>query len=48
MEMKESSQADNLVFFQNEKIFFELDQLDRITHAWLGLNSSLTQAQKTF
>ena len=25
----------------------ELDELDRITHAWIGINYSLTQAQKT-
>ena len=37
-------------FFQNEEIFVqldELDELDRITHAWIGFNYSLTQAQKT-
>ena len=41
---------DNLVF-QNEKIFVqldELDKLDRITQAWIGFNYSLTQTQKTF
>ena len=35
-------------FFQNEEIFVqldELDELDRITHAWIWLNFSLTQAQ---
>ena len=37
-------------FFQNEAIFVELDELDeldRITHARIGLNYSHTQAQKT-
>ena len=35
----------NLVFFQNEEIFVqldELDELDRITHAWIGFNYRLT------
>ena len=39
----------NLVF-QNEEIFVEFNELDefyRITHAWIGSNFSLTQAQKT-
>ena len=27
--------------------FDELEQLDRITHAWIGFNYSLTQTQKT-
>ena len=38
-------------FFQNEDIFVQLDklvELDKITHAWIGFNYSLTQAQKTF
>ena len=38
-------------FFQNEEIFIqidELDELDRITHAWIVLIYSPTQAQKTF
>ena len=26
----------------------ELDELDKITHAWMIFNYSLTQAQKTF
>ena len=42
---------NNLVFFQKEDNFVqldELDELDRITHAWIGFNCSLTQAQKTF
>ena len=39
-------------FFQNEVIFVqldldELDQLDRITHASIGFNYSLTQPPKT-
>ena len=32
---------NNLVFFQNEEIFVqldELDELDRITHAGIGIN----------
>ena len=36
-------------FFQNEEIFVqldELDQLDRITYAWIGFYYSRTQAQK--
>ena len=40
-----------ILVFQNEEIFVqldELDELDRITHAWIGFNYSLTQAQKTF
>ena len=39
-----------LVFFQNEEILVQLDELDelgRITHAWIWLNCSITQAQKT-
>ena len=42
---------NNIVFFQNEEIFVQLDELDefdRIIHAWIGFNYSLTQAQKTF
>ena len=38
-------------FLQNEQIFIqldELDELDTITHAWIGFKYSLTQAQKTF
>ena len=37
-------------FFQNEVIFVQLDELnelDKITHALIGFNYSLTQAQKT-
>ena len=37
--------------FQNEDIFFqldELDELDRFTHVWIRLYYSFTQAQKTF
>ena len=26
----------------------EFDEFDRITHAWIGFNYSLTQAQETF
>ena len=36
---------------QNEEIFVqldELDELDRITHAWIGFNYSVTKVQKTF
>ena len=39
-----------LVFFQNEVIFVqldELDDLDRIINAWIGFNYSLTKTQKT-
>ena len=35
-------------FFQNEDIFIQLDELDKITHALKGFNYSLTQAQKPF
>ena len=34
-------EADSLVFFQNEQIFVksdELDELDRITQAWIWFN----------
>ena len=37
--------------FPNEDIFVQLDELDeleRITQAWIGLNYTLTQARKTF
>ena len=34
--------------FQNKEIFVQLEELDRITQAWIGSNSSITQAQKTF
>ena len=40
-----------LSFIQNEEILTnsdELDELDRITHAWKAFNYSLTQEQKTF
>ena len=39
------------IFFQNEDIFVQLDELDKldgITHARVGFNYSLPQAQKTF
>ena len=38
-------------FFQNEEIFIqlnELDELDKITPAWLRFNYNLTQAQRSF
>ena len=38
-------------FFQNEVILVQLDELDesdRITHAWIGFNYGFRQAQKTF
>ena len=38
-------------FYQNEEILVhldELDELDRITNAWIGLNYSLRQAHITF
>ena len=40
-----------LFFFQNEENFIQLDELDesdRISHAWIWFEYSLTQAQKTF
>ena len=39
------------VFYQNEEIFVQLDdldELDRIIHAWIGFDYHFTQAQKTF
>ena len=33
-------------FFQNEAIFVQLDELDKIPLQWIGFNNSLTQAQK--
>ena len=39
------------IFLQNEDIFVqldELDELDRITHAWIGFHYSLIETQKTF
>ena len=39
-----------LVFFQNEAIFVQLDELDKLdrgTQVWIGFNLNLTQAQKT-
>ena len=45
-----STQAD-LFFFKNEEIFVQLDkldELDRITHAWITFNYSIILAQKTF
>ena len=45
------SQSVNLVFFQTEQIFIQLDELnelDRITPAWKEFNYSLTETQKTF
>ena len=41
----------NLFFFLNEEILLQLDELDelnKITCAWIGLNCSLTQTQNTF
>ena len=38
--------VDLSFFFQDEEIFIQLDELDKITHAWIGFNYSLTQAQK--
>ena len=37
--------------FYNEEIFVKLDELDKldsINHAWIGIKYSLTQAQNTF
>ena len=39
------------LFFQNEGVFFqldELDKLDRFIQEWIELNYSLTKTQKTF
>ena len=39
------------LFFQNKQIIFhlyKLDNLDRISNAWIGFNYSVTQTQKTF
>ena len=50
MNLFSPTQNANLLF-QNEVILVqldELDKLDRITHAWIGFNYSLTQAQKAF
>ena len=49
--LKDRRTKNNLVFFQNEDIVVqwdELDELDKITHAWIGFNYSLSQEQKTF
>ena len=35
-------------FFQNEETFTPLDELDRIIHALIGFNYSVTQPQKIF
>ena len=38
-------------FIQKDVIFVQLDKLgklDRATHAWIGFNYSLKEAQKTF
>ena len=35
-----------VVFFQNVEILFQLDELGRISNAWIGFNYSLTQAEK--
>ena len=43
--------AKQWTFFQNEVIFVQLDELDKfdtLTHAEIGFNYSLTQAQETF
>ena len=36
------------LFFLNEEIFVQLDELDRMTHALIGWNNSQIEAQKTF
>ena len=44
-------QSIHSIFFKNEEIFVQLDELDewdRITQAYIGFNNSLTKAQKTF
>ena len=41
----------NILVFQNEEIFVqldELDKLDRIIHACIGFNYNFTQVQKIF
>ena len=43
--------SETIYFFLNEVILVQLDELeelDRITHAWIGFNYSLKQGQKTF
>ena len=50
-ELERGSRKNLSSGFQNEDIFVqldELDELDKITHAWIGFNYSLTQAQKAF
>ena len=43
---------NQLVFFKmkrfSSRLINELQELDRITHAWIGFNYSLKKAQKTF
>ena len=47
-----SNQTDrSILVLLNEEIFIwldELDELDKLTHAWIRFNYSLTQAQNTF
>ena len=40
--------SDSLIVFQNEYIFVQLDELDRITYGQIEFSNNLTQAQKTF
>ena len=50
-DLLQSTYFEIILVFQNEVIFVqldELDKLDRITHAWMAFNYILTQAQKTF
>ena len=40
-----------ILVFQNEEIFIQLDELDelnKITRAWVGIHYSVTQAQKYY
>ena len=46
----DNKNKDNLVFFKINTFsskLDELDKLDRVTHARIGFNYSLTQAHKT-
>ena len=45
-QVKAIQKCQHSSFFKSEEIFIQLDELDRITHAWIGLNCSLTEAQK--
>ena len=34
----------NFLVFQNDEIFIQLDEWDRIAHIWIEFNDSLTEA----